>query len=208
MKRLDIRHPSRSLMVLLILILSMGLGFLFDFLCTCAEKAIYPKDYDVYVEVAADQNDLPPHLVYAVIKCESGFDLSAVSNMGAVGLMQITPDTFRWLTNDILYDHFDEGMLYDPETNIRYGTYYLTRLFRQFGSWELALIAYNAGPTRLGEWLEDASLSDGKGGLKEIPLSETDQYVKRVMKAWDIYDRLYGEPTEMIGSESSSESAP
>ena len=132
-------------MVLLILILSMGLGFLFDFLCTCAEKAIYPKDYDVYVEVAADQNDLPPHLVYAVIKCESGFDSSAVSNMGAVGLMQITPDTFRWLTNDILYDHFDEGMLYDPETNIKMGCFYLRYLIDKYQNTETALAAYNAG---------------------------------------------------------------
>ncbi len=206
MKRFDIRNPSRSLMVLLILILAIGLGFLFDFLCTCVEKAIYPKDYAAYVEGAAEANDVPVHIVYAVIKCESGFDSSAVSEAGAVGLMQLMPDTFNWLTDDILYDHFEEGMLYDPETNIRYGTYYLSRLFRQFGSWELALAAYNAGPTRVSEWLEDSALSDGEGGLAEIPFDETEQYVKRVMKAWDTYDRLYGVPDAVIetGAESGS----
>ncbi len=205
-KRFDIRYPSRSLMILVILILSVGLGFLFDFICSCIEKTFFPRDYDAYVEASATRNDIPAHLVYAVIKCESGFDSSAVSNAGAVGLMQIMPDTFTWLTDDILYDHFDEGMLHDPETNIRYGTYYLARLFRQFGSWELALAAYNAGPSRVNEWLEDPTLSDGEGGLAEIPLEETRRYVKKVTDAWKTYDRLYGTPVEVIGSDTESAS--
>lgn len=199
MKRTETRGPSRSLMVLLILLLAIGLGFLFDFICTCVEKNIYPQDYDAYVEAAATQYDVPTHLIYAVIKCESNFDASAESEAGAVGLMQILPDTFLWLTDDILYDHFQEGMLYDPETNVRYGTYYLSRLFVQFGSWELALAAYNAGPTRVSEWLKDPALADGKGGLSEIPISETERYVKRVMDAKDTYDRLYG--SEDIGTD-------
>lgn len=198
MNHRDTPGPSRSLMVLLILILSVGLGFLFDFICTCVEKSVYPKEFSEYVEASAEQYDVPPHFIYAVIKHESDFRSDAVSAAGAVGLMQILPDTFTWLTDDVLYDHFKEGMLYDPETNIRYGTYYLSRLFEQFGSWELALTAYHAGPTRVSEWLKDPELSDGQGGLKEIPIDKTDRYVHRVMDAWETYNRLYGKPAATI----------
>ena len=108
-----------------------------------------------------------------------------------MGLCQIMPDTFLWLTDEVLFEHFEAGMLYDPETNIRYGTYYLSRLYDQFGDWSLAFAAYNAGPGRVEEWLADPDLVDGEGGLRKIPYKETRNYVKKMNRAWERYEKLY-----------------
>ncbi len=197
--KFDLRNPPRGVVVFLIAVFAIGIGFLSDFLIITVERRTYPRRFETHVTVYADRYGLPENLLYSLIKCESDFDSGAVSSAGAVGLTQMMPETFTWLTNDILLEHLDEGMLYDPETNIRYGAAYLSRLYDQYGDWTLALCAYNAGPGRVDEWLADASLADGDGGLKKIPFRETRRYVKRVTKGWDTYDRLYGEEksTEM-----------
>ena len=191
--RFDWKNPPPALVITLILLLSIGLGFLSDFAITCFEKNAYPREYEEYITVYADKYGIPEALVYAIVRTESKFDSGAVSSAGAVGLMQMLPDTFKWLTDEILFDHFDSGMLYDPETNIRYGTYYLSRLYDRYGRWDLALAAYNGGVGNVDKWLADESYADGEGGLKRIPFRETRQYVKKVMDAWDMYERLYGE---------------
>jgi len=167
------------------------LGFLTDFIITCFEKNSYPQNYAEYVETYTEAYGVPESLVYAVIRTESGFDSGVVSSAGAVGLMQLMPDTFTWLTNEILFDHLESGMLYDPETNIKYGTYYLSRLYDRYGDWELALAAYNGGPGNVDEWLADPAYSDGEGGLSKIPFRETRRYVKKVTDAREVYERLY-----------------
>lgn len=189
----DWRNPPRGLVILLLAVAAIGLGFLFDFIITAFERQAYPRDYAEYVEVYAEEYGVPESLVFAVIRTESDFDSGAVSHVGAVGLMQILPDTFTWLTDEILFDHLDEGMLYDPETNVKYGTYYLSRLYDRYGDWKLALAAYNGGPGNVDEWLEDPAYADGEGGLKHIPFKETRRYVKKVADARDMYERLYEE---------------
>ena len=189
--RFDFRNPPRAAVIAAILAISIGFGFLFDFICVCVEKRIYPLGYVEYVERYATQYGLPPEAVFALIKTESNFDSAAVSSAGAIGLTQLLPDTFLWLTDEILFDHLDAGMLYDPETNVRYGTYYLSRLYDQFGSWELAFAAYNAGPGRVMEWLEDDRYADGEGGLKKIPFTETRRHVKKATDTMNVYGRLY-----------------
>ena len=195
--RMDWRNPPRAAVIVFLAVAAIGLGFFADFLITCFEKQAYPREYAEYVETYAEQYGVPETMIFAVIRTESGFDSGAVSHAGAVGLMQIMPDTFAWLTNEMLFDHLDEGMLYDPETNIKYGTYYLSRLYDRYGDWELALAAYNGGQGNVDEWLEDSAYADGEGGLKEIPFRETRQYVKKALKARDVYERLYGEEYEL-----------
>ena len=86
-------------------------------------------------------------------------------------------------------------MLYDPETNIKYGTYYLSRLYNRFGDWDTALAAYNGGEGNVSEWLKDKKYSDDGIKLKtdKIPdeFSETKNYVKKVNKALKKYKELY-----------------
>lgn len=184
-------NPNRAAVIALLAVLAIGLGLLADFAITCFEKRAYPQKYADYVETYAQQYGVPESLVYAVIHTESGFDSGAVSPVGAVGLMQLMPDTFEWLTDEILFDHLESGMLYDPETNIKYGTYLLSRLYDRYGDWDLTLAAYNGGVGNVDKWLEDPAYSDGEGGLKKIPFKETRNFVKKVSDAKKTYERLY-----------------
>ena len=135
----DSQGSRRALVILLLAVIAIGLGFLGDFIITCIEKNAYPREYAEYVEVYSQKYGVPESLVFAVIHTESGFDSGAVSSAGAVGLMQMMPDTFAWLTDEILFEHLESGMLYDPETNIKYGTYLLSRFYDRYGDWELTL---------------------------------------------------------------------
>lgn len=199
MRSVGRKKTNYGLIVLVVLVIAVILGFAFDILITQIEKIIYPKpnEYTAFVEKYSAEYGVPENMVYAVIKTESGFDSSAVSGKGAVGLMQMMPETFEWLTKDILREHLSAGMLYDPETNIKYGTYYLSRLYNRFGDWDTALAAYNGGEGRVSEWLTDSRYSqDGKKLIIDnIPTeySETENYVGKVNKALGKYNKLYTE---------------
>ncbi|MBQ7836822.1 MAG: lytic transglycosylase domain-containing protein [Clostridia bacterium] len=180
----------RSMVIIVILILSVLCGLLFQFLYDKYERSAYPREFSDYVEEYSYEYSVPPHIVYAVIKTESDFKSGAVSDAGAVGLMQMMPDTFTWLTTKTKDNH-DKGMLYDPETNIEYGTYYLSYLYRKYGSWETVYAAYNAGEGNVDKWLGDKLSESGAKKLDDIPFEETANYVKKVNKAAEIYERLY-----------------
>jgi soluble lytic murein transglycosylase len=200
--RFNWKNPHRAAVIALLAVAAIGIGFLADLIITGCEKKAYPRKYAEYVEVYAKAYGVPEPVVYAVIHTESGFDSGAVSPAGAIVLMQMLPETFEWLTDEILFDHLDTGMLYDPETNIRYGTYLLSRYYDRYGDWELVYAAYNGGPGNLDKWLADPDYADGEGGLKEIPFKETRRYVKKVANARDMYERLYGDPYADDGRES------
>ncbi len=153
-------------------------------------RKTHPHGYMEYVEKYAQENAVPPELVYGVIKTESDFKSDAVSDKGAVGLMQIMPDTYSWLCSKTGDENVNPDLLYVPETNIKYGTYYLSTLYTQFGNWENALAAYNAGPSRVKLWIKEYGY-DERGLLKNIPFDETAKYVKKVLKEKEIYSQLY-----------------
>ena len=171
--------------------LSIGIGLFAQHLKNEYDYISHPKKYAEFVEQYAKEYNVPEHICYAVIKCESGFDSTAVSRAGAVGLMQITPATFTYLCSRT-GDDYETGMLYDPETNIRYGIYYLSMLYDRFGVWETVFAAYNCGPSRVDGWIRDGKANES-GRLTEIPIAETAAYVKRVAAAIEQYDALYSE---------------
>ena len=150
----------------------------------------YPIKYSEIVEACADEFSVPSEIVYAVIHTESSFEVSATSRAGAKGLMQIMDDTNEWIASVMGEDAMSDR-LYEPSLNIRRGTWLLAYLYRQFGTWNEAFAAYNAGYGRVTGWLGDPSLSaDGKT-LDVIPISETREYVERVAGAVSIYRELY-----------------
>ena len=153
-------------------------------------KTLYPLSYEDYVEVYAKENNLSPAFVYAVIKCESGFDKDAVSNVGATGLMQIMPDTFKWINMKLSKDT-PYSAATDPETNIKYGCFLYGYLFSKYGRVQEALAAYHAGTGNTDKWLKNKAYSvDGKT-LHTIPFPTTNKYVKKVMLTENIYEKLY-----------------
>lgn len=153
----------------------------------------YPREYSHYVTEASEKYDVEESLVYAVIRTESGFREDVVSSAGAVGLMQIMPDTFEWLQaqngDEVTYS---QGELKNPQVNIDYGTYYLSMLLSHYdGDEQLAVAAYNAGMTNVDKWLSDERYSKDGISLTDIPFKETEKYVKRVEKIKDVYKTLY-----------------
>lgn len=154
-------------------------------------KAAHPLQYEELVTAYAAENDLPPSLVFAVIRTESHFQPDAVSSAGAKGLMQLMDGTYEWIQTKLPGESEPAERVFDPEVNIRCGTKLLALLIKEFGDTETALAAYNAGIGTVEGWLKDNRYSaDGKT-LVNIPIEETNTYVKRVLKAKAQYQALY-----------------
>ncbi|SHJ98455.1 soluble lytic murein transglycosylase [Clostridium cavendishii DSM 21758] len=157
---------------------------------------IFKAEHKSYVISYSRENSIDPRLTLAVIKAESNFDCKAKSKSNAIGLMQMTPKTGEWVAEQMgIYD-FDENMLKNPETNIKFGTWYLKDLKEEFKDIDLAIAAYNAGRGNVKKWLaKDEHSMDGKT-LNNIPFKETDKYVKKVNSYYNIYKKLYDENLE------------
>lgn len=180
----------RSVVILTILSLSVLIGFLFQIISDRIDKANYPQKYSEYVEKYSEEYGVPEYIVYSTIKIESGFDSSAESSAGAVGLMQLMPDTFQYLMAEMKED-YKADLIYGPETNIRYGTYYLSKLYLKYQNWDTVFAAYNGGETNVDEWLKDKECSEDGVTLKSIPFPETEKYVAKMNRAMEVYMRLY-----------------
>ncbi len=150
---------------------------------------LYPLKYSEIVTKAACDYDVPVDVIYSVIRTESSFKPEAVSHAGAIGLMQIMPETYEWLLT-IMGEELSANAIYYPEVNIRCGAYYLAYLHRELGDWQTVFAAYNAGIGRVKSWLEDESITED-GMLVHIPIEETANYVVKIAKAREMYQKLY-----------------
>ncbi len=193
------RSAKRFIVIAIIIVASILLGLATNLIWDLIDKAAHPYEYHEYISKYADEYNIPKSVIYAVIKVESNFDSDAKSSVGALGLMQMMPRTFEWLTGDEhLAENLSKEMLFDPDTSIRYGTYYLNYLYKKFdNNWDTALAAYNGGEGNVAKWLKDPNYSDGKGNLTDIPFSETKNYVAKVNKEIDTYKKLYYDQNEV-----------
>ena len=160
------------------------------------EKSVYPLEYESYVEKYCKEFDVDKCLVYGVIKTESGFDPNAQSPVGAIGLMQLMPDTFTWLQNyrtQFMPDKIlDSKELYNPKLNIEYGVYLLRYLLDMYdGNVDLAVCSYNAGNGNIDDWLAQGLISYDNVDPDNIPFPETANYLVKVRTAADKYRELY-----------------
>lgn len=155
------------------------------------EKKQYNLEYKDLIEKYSAQYDLDPYFVAAIIHTESGFDPEAVSKVGAIGLMQIMPETGDWIAGKLGKENFTSNDLYDPQTNIEMGCWYLDFLEERFDSLPVMMAAYNAGHNKVKEWLGDPQYSQDGKTLTSIPYDQTDNYVKKVTKAYEKYKEYY-----------------
>ncbi len=162
-------------------------------------ERIYPLHYREIIAHVAERYGLDPFLVAAVVKAESGYDPAALSPAGAVGLMQLMPDTAEWVTSLGSWQGSPEPELTDPADNLELGTCYLEFLTGSFGG-EIrpALAAYNAGQGVVGEWVEAAG-GEEEFELTDIPYPETRAFVERVEHYRELYSRIYPEAFATIG---------
>ena len=152
----------------------------------------YPVAYTDLIQKYADQYELDPYLVQSIMRCESSNNPTAKSDVGAIGLMQIMPETGEWIAHKIDPElAYSLDMLEDPATSIEYGCWYLHFLSERFdGSIIEVVSAYNAGHGSVEDWLEDARFSqDGK--LVTIPFEDTARYYDKVVTAYQNYTTLY-----------------
>ena len=147
------------------------------------ERLWYPLRYEEFVRGHARNYDLDPALLAAVIYQESKFNADARSGSGAIGLMQLLPDTAKGIALHTGGTAFRLDDLYNPEINVRYGAWYLRHLLDKYGDERTALAAYNAGQDNVDRWRRA-----GRG----IVFPETRAYVERVEELKKIYREAYG----------------
>lgn len=155
------------------------------------KEYLYPTKYSEYIENFAEQNKLQKSLVYAVVKCESGFDSGAVSDIGAKGLMQLTDDTYEWVLSKTTKAKPLENDLFVPEKNIQAGCALLRLHLDEFSDESTAIAAYHAGRSKVKEWLQDKNYSSDGIKLSKIPYSDTASYVTKVITTKQKYQEIY-----------------
>lgn len=157
-------------------------------------KHMYPKTYSEYVMRYAEEYQVDPLLVFAVIKVESNFNENVVSNKNAKGAMQLMDTTAKEVAIDIMSDEvFSSDMLFDVETNIKLGTKYLSKLLEKYNkNYYVAVAAYNAGIGTVDKWINDGVIKSDGSDIENIPYKETNNYVRKIIRDYGIYEKLYG----------------
>jgi soluble lytic murein transglycosylase len=154
----------------------------------------YPRAYKNWVNLYADKFGVAPEFAWAIMRAESHYNKEARSSVGALGLMQIMPNTGMQVAKLLEKEKFEVKDLLTPKTNIELGIRYLNRLSKKFkGRVPLVSAAYNAGPHRVELWLKYFGRLDIDEFIEHIPFSQTRNYAKKVSRNYFVYQKLYFE---------------
>lgn len=157
----------------------------------------YPLEYRDEIQRISREYNLSPALIASMIRNESSFRPTAESDVGARGLMQVMPETAEWIAHKLKIDNYSFEQLYTPETNIRFGCWYLNYLSTLFHGDPLCVIcAYHAGQGEISSWLTNPSISsDGLTmNIDRLPEGPTKTYAGRVTRDYGIYQAKYFTP--------------
>lgn len=181
----------RSAVIITILALAVGIGYVYSKIGHAFDLREHPRDFEEIVGEYSAAYGVPEYIIYGTIKESSDFRSNFVSADGRIGLMQLSDDTFYRLTR-ITKEDLESGMLYDPETNIRYGTYHLSRLYTEYGRWNTVFaILVTDDEELVRSWLVTDDQSDSRGSLRSIPDSDVEERVARLEAAAKMYKELY-----------------
>ena len=187
----------QRLVILAVLIpASILFGIGFDAVATAVERSRYPQDerYAALIHGQSESFGVPPSIIWATVLLESDFVSNAVSGSGEIGLMQISPAMMDIICREVLGEPTpDAGMLYDPATNLRLGTAWLSALYERYGMWESVYAAWHAGTGSADYWLSDPECLNEQGRLTYIPDKDTANFVSRMIKGAEMYTKLYYE---------------
>ncbi len=180
----EVRRHQGNLGAMLFTLLVAFLCGLFIFILTFDPTFLRPsKDVALIIRESAEREEISPYFLEAVILTESKFDKKAVSHVGAVGMMQLMPETAQWISEE---SGLPADSLSRPEENIPLGAWYLNYLLKLYHNNEvLALAAYNAGRGNVDQWIEDYGWGEGFSKMDAIPFPETREFVKSVTAARD-----------------------
>lgn len=155
-------------------------------------KKIYKQEYIEYVKKYAKEYEVDEYLIYAIIKAESNFNQNAVSHREAKGLMQLIYSTAEDIAKRINIEINEEKVL-EPDTNINLGTKYISMLIQKYNNINLALAAYNAGSGNVDDWIEKGTLKSDGSDIENVPFTETNNYVRKILRDYEIYKNIYEE---------------
>ena len=184
---------KKGLIVILIILIALVFLIVFN---KKIEKIFYPKKYEEIVNIYSKEYEVDKNLIFAVIKAESNFDEKAISNRNALGLMQIMEDTAIEVAdkNNIYIDkNNSEEEILKANNNINIGTKYLSILLEKYQNIELTLAAYNAGTGKVDKWIEEGILKKDGSNIENIPYKETNNYIRKILQSYKIYNKLYEE---------------
>lgn len=153
---------------------------------------VYKLEYTEYVKKYADEYGVDEYLIYAIIKAESNFNQDAVSHREAKGLMQLMYSTAEDIAKRIDVDLNEENIL-EPDININLGTKYISMLIQKYNNINLALAAYNAGSGNVDGWIEKGTLKSDGSDIENVPFTETNNYVRKILRDYEIYKNIYEE---------------
>ena len=174
------------------MLIVIAFGYFSSWKDTVLKEIVYPLQYDYMVQRYSYENDIDPAFVAAVINTESKFRKNAESHRGAIGLMQIMPETGEWIAGQIEMSDYSPDKLENVSTNIKMGTWYLSYLLKEYnGNKVLALAAYNAGRGNVDTWMKKYGWKKDFDEIEKIPFAETRKYVKVVMQSEGQYKKLY-----------------
>ena len=151
-------------------------------------KLFYPVCYIDSINDFSKKYELEPALIFAIVNTESGFNRFAISSRGAIGLMQLMPATAQFIACELKIKNFNDDQLFDSNTNIEFGCFYLRYLSNKFDTDEKILFAYNAGEGRLLNHLKN---NNGVFNIDDIEIVETKNYIINVKMAQSIYKNYH-----------------
>ena len=153
---------------------------------------VYKLEYTEYVKKYANEYNVDEYLIYAIIKAESNFESNAESHRGAKGLMQLMYSTAEDISKRINIE-LNENNILDPDININLGTKYISMLIQKYNNTNLALAAYNAGSGNVDGWIEKGTLKSDGSDIENVPFTETNNYVRKILRDYEIYKNIYEE---------------
>ncbi len=184
---------NKKITITVFIAISIVFVFLFVFK-TNILKIIYEKKYEEIIYKYSEEYNVDENVIFALVKAESNFDPNAVSNKNAIGLMQLMEQTASDIARknhiDINYNNIKEELT-DVNKNVNIGTKYLSILLERYKNIELALAAYNAGIGTVDNWIENGIIKEDGSDIENIPYKETNNYVRRILRDYKIYQELY-----------------
>lgn len=189
-ERLELKGKKILIFLIIILIILVIVGIFKDkFL-----KIIYPKTYEEIVSIYAEKYKVEEDLVFALIKAESNFKQDAVSHRNAIGLMQLMEETAIDVAKKYGININSENAkeeIKNVQNNINIGTKYLSVLLETYGNIEVAVAAYNAGIGTVNTWIDKGIIKSDGSDIENIPYKETNNYVRKILRNYKIYNELY-----------------
>lgn len=185
---MNLFHKKRTYAFLLIIVLLLLYMF-----SSQIEEMIYHVDYKEEISQSASKYNVDPLLIAAIIRVENNYKAEGTSNKGALGLMQLMPETARWIKEMGNIGSSLDDDLQDITVNINMGAWYLNWLLNYYdGHLNYAIAAYNAGQGTVNKWRETNVWDGSESNITDIPYGQTKHFVKRVLYYYQKYHKVYG----------------